>query len=116
MITGERSASPLPPIIKGHLYFIIAQVSGIGNLQKHVFTPKAQWFVAVHLPSNASRRLRVQVYADKGERSGGDRHVNVVLVTHEATEAHIRSALEEIDRQAFIATKTQLIRMESNTA
>ena len=60
----------------------------------------------------AKNGISVKSVIQKAGDSGMDQQVNIVLITHEASEADIRSALEEVDGQAYITTKTQLIRIE----
>ena len=36
----------------------------------------------------------------------------IILITHETTELAVRNALEEIGKDAFLATKPQMIRIE----
>ena len=58
-------------------------------------------------------RISVQSVIQKGEPLG-QCPVDIVIITHEALEADIQGALEEIKEQAFISGKIQLIRMEAN--
>jgi len=47
----------------------------------------------------------------KGRKQGG--HVPVVMMTHQAVERDVRSALAEIDEMSYVSGKTILIRVEA---
>ncbi len=60
----------------------------------------------------AKQRISVQSVIQTGEPSKKECPVDIVLITHEAVELDIQTALEEINGQSFIAGRTQLIRIE----
>ena len=50
---------------------------------------------------------------DPAAKSGAGAAVQVIMITHETTEAAIRSALEKIEADGFVNEKPQMIRIES---
>lgn len=61
----------------------------------------------------AKYRISVRSVIQTGEPTKKQSPVDIVLITHEAVEADIQTALEEIKGQSFIAGRTQLIRIEA---
>jgi homoserine dehydrogenase len=63
----------------------------------------------------AGNRISVRSVIQKGlpSDSGTEAPVDIVIITHEAMEADVQTALEEINQQPFIAGRTQLIRIEA---
>lgn len=56
--------------------------------------------------------ISISSVLQKGRKEG--QTVPVVIMTHTATERHVRAALHEIDRMAFISEPTTLIRVEGH--
>lgn len=61
----------------------------------------------------ADNRISVRSVIQKGDDSCKNGTIDVVLITHQALEADVQSALREIDQQVFIAGDTQLIRIDT---
>ncbi len=55
-------------------------------------------------------KISVASVIQKGRKEGGE--VSLVMLTHEAVERNVKSALQEIDSLSFIAAKTVMIRVE----
>ncbi len=54
--------------------------------------------------------ISISQVLQKGRKQGG--HVPVVMMTHQAVERDVRSALTEIDEMSYVSGKTVLIRVE----
>jgi homoserine dehydrogenase len=55
--------------------------------------------------------ISISQVLQKGRKQGG--HVPVVMMTHQALERDVRSALAEIDKMSYVSEKTLLIRVEA---
>jgi homoserine dehydrogenase len=55
--------------------------------------------------------ISISQVLQKGRKQGG--HVPVVMMTHQAVERDVRSALSEIDQMSYVCGKTVLIRVEA---
>jgi homoserine dehydrogenase len=55
--------------------------------------------------------ISISQVLQKGRKQGG--HVPVVMMTHQALERDVRSALAEIDGMSYVSEKTLLIRVEA---
>ena len=58
--------------------------------------------------------ISISQVLQKGRQQGG--HVPVVMMTHQAVERDVRSALAEIDEMKYVSGKTVLIRVEGGEA
>jgi len=58
-----------------------------------------------------NNNISISQVLQKGRKQGG--HVPVVMMTHQAVERDVRSALSEIDRMSYVSGKTVLIRVEA---
>jgi homoserine dehydrogenase len=58
-------------------------------------------------------KISISSVIQKGRKEGGD--VSLVMLTHEAVERNVKSALQEIGRLPFISDKTVVIRVEEGT-
>ncbi len=56
------------------------------------------------------QQISIASVVQKGR--GQESSVPIVMVTHEATEGSVRTALEQIDKQEFVLDKTMIIRIE----
>jgi len=63
----------------------------------------------------SENRISVRSVIQTGKASKGEHPVDIVLITHEAIESDIQTALKEINGQPFIAGRTQLIRIEGDS-
>jgi homoserine dehydrogenase len=59
-----------------------------------------------------NNHISIASVIQKGRQVGGA--VPIVMITHEARENDVRSALEEIDRLEVVQTPTKLIRIENS--
>ncbi|GKT08037.1 homoserine dehydrogenase [Desulforhabdus sp. TSK] len=59
-----------------------------------------------------ANEISISAVIQKGRETEGS--VPIVMVTHEAVEANVRKALEEIDRLDMVLAPTQLIRIENH--
>jgi homoserine dehydrogenase len=55
-------------------------------------------------------KISIASVIQKGRKEGGN--VPLVMMTHEAVERDVRSALQEIDRLPVVSEKTMMIRVE----
>ena len=60
----------------------------------------------------AENRISVRSVIQKGVPSETEAPVDIVIITHEAMEADVQAALEQINQEPFMAGRTQLIRIE----